>query len=63
MSDEVKREYNIGEYAIKPCESEDARDSEMISEDLRWAVKWAEGMSFMWGFTLVLLLLTWYGVI
>lgn len=63
MSDEVKREYHIGEYAIKPYETEDAWDLETISGDLRWAVKWAEGMSFLYGFTLILLLLTWYGVI
>lgn len=63
MSDEVKREYHIGEYAIKPCEAEKEWDLEIASEDLRWAVKWAEGMSFLWGFTLMLLLLTWYGVI
>lgn len=63
MSDEVKREYHIGEYAIKPYETEDAWDLETISDDLRWAVKWAEGMSFLYVFTLILLLLTWYGVI
>ena len=32
MSDEVKREYHIGEYAIKPYETEDAWDS---GDDLR----------------------------
>lgn len=63
MSEEVKQEYHIGEYAIRPDWEEETWNGEMESEDLRWAVSWAEAMSFLFGFTLALLILTWYGVI
>lgn len=71
MSEEVKKEYHIGEYACggnrKRREMEVVvfrkKDMQQWSDDLRWAIRWAEGMSFMFGFTLAMLILNLYGVI
>lgn len=71
MSDEVKREYHIGEYASGvDRKRRDSglviirkRDIEQWSDDLRWTIRWAEGATFLAGFMLAVLILNLYGVI
>lgn len=71
MSDEVKREYHIGEYAVGDSRKRKEsgvviirkRDIEQWSDDWRWIIRWAEGATFLAGFMLAVLVLSMYGVI
>lgn len=66
MSEEVKKEYHIGEYRKRRDSGLviiKKRDIEQWSDDLRWIIRWAEGATFLAGFMLAVLILKLYGVI